>query len=364
MVGGGVRAGTRGTLVALAVTTVIALLELWTGEWLILMGLLIIGPLLAATSLDAARTGLVAAYAVVLAVALGPVDGIWGTRDHLGRVLVVAVGGGFATLIAYRRTARERQLAQISRVAEVAQRAILRPIPVRLGAMTFATRYLSAAEEALIGGDFYDAAFTPNGLRVIVGDVRGKGLPAVRLASVVLGWFREAAFAEPNLPCLVEALNGRVGRELGEEDFVTLILAEFGPKGRLQLVNCGHPPPLLVGPTGRRLLEPVQEAPPLGLQPKPLVDQVLLDPEDRLLLYTDGLVEARSPDGRPFELDDRVEACLTIQSLDSALDGLVALLLDHAGGRLDDDLALVLAAPEAAVTRTPHPTTVTEETGG
>jgi phosphoserine phosphatase RsbU/P len=359
-----VRDGTRGTLAALGVTTVVALLDAWVGDWLILIGLLIIGPLLAAIGQDGLRTGLVAAYALALGLALGPVDGIWGTEDHLSRCLVVAVGGGFATLIAYRRTSRERQVAQISRVAEVAQRAILRPIPVRLGAMTFATRYLSAAEEALIGGDFYDAAFTPNGLRLIVGDVRGKGLPAVRLASVVLGSFREAAFAEPDLPCLVEALSNRVGRELGDEDFVTLILAEFGPQDRLQLVNCGHPPPLLIGPTGRRLLEPVRVAPPLGLQPDPLVDQVRLDPEDRLLLYTDGLVEARAPDGRQFELDDRVEACLTSQSLDGALDGLVALLLDHAGGRLDDDLALVLAAPTSALSPTPQPTTVAEETGG
>jgi phosphoserine phosphatase RsbU/P len=359
-----VRGGTRGMLAALGVTSLVALLDAWAGDSLILIGLLITGPLLAAISLDAARTSLVAAYALALGVALGPVHGIWGTTDHLTRCLVVAVGGGFATLIAYRRTARERQLAQISRVAEVAQRAILRPIPVRLGAMTFATRYLSAAEEALIGGDFYDAAFTPNGLRLIVGDVRGKGLPAVRLASVVLGSFREAAFAEPDLPRLVEALNSRVGRELGDEDFVTLILVEFGSQGRLQLVNCGHPPPLLVGPTGRRLLEPVQAAPPLGLQPSPLVDRVRLDAEERLLLYTDGLVEARAPDGRQFELDDRVEACLTSQSLDSALDGLVALLLEHAGGRLDDDLALVLVAPETAVARTSQPTTVTEEAGG
>jgi sigma-B regulation protein RsbU (phosphoserine phosphatase) len=104
---------------------------------------------------------LVAGYALLLAVALGPVDGIWGTPHHLIRCLVVVVGRGFATAIAVSRTSRERRLAQIIQVAEVAQRAILRPIPARLGAMTFATRYLSAAEEALIGGDFYDAAFTP-----------------------------------------------------------------------------------------------------------------------------------------------------------------------------------------------------------
>jgi sigma-B regulation protein RsbU (phosphoserine phosphatase) len=84
-----------------------------------------------------------------------------GHPHHLIRCLVVVVGRGFATAIAVSRTSRERRLAQIIQVAEVAQRAILRPIPARLGAMTFATRYLSAAEEALIGGDFYDAAFTP-----------------------------------------------------------------------------------------------------------------------------------------------------------------------------------------------------------
>ena len=210
------RAETRWTLAAFGVTTAVALTDALLGARLILIGLLIAGPMLAAVSLDGPRTGLVAAYAMGLAVALGPVDGIWGTGDHLVLCLVVAVGGGFATAIAFSRSGRERRLAQITRVAEVAQRAILRPIPARLGAMTFATRYLSAAEEALIGGDFYDAAFTPRGLRLIVGDVRGKGLAAVQLASVVLGCFREAAFAEADLGGLVTALDRRVSAQLGE----------------------------------------------------------------------------------------------------------------------------------------------------
>jgi serine phosphatase RsbU (regulator of sigma subunit) len=64
-----------------------------------------------------------------------------------------------------------------------------------------------------------------------------------------------------------------------------------------------------------------------------------------VLLYTDGLVEARAPDGPPFELDGQVQAVGAAPSLSAALDGLVARLLDHAGGRLDDDLALVLAQP-------------------
>jgi sigma-B regulation protein RsbU (phosphoserine phosphatase) len=158
-----VRTETRWTVAALGVTTAVALADALLGARLVLMGLLIAGPMLAAVCLDGPRTGLVAAYALGLAVALGPVDGIWGTADQLVRCLVVAVGGGFATAIAFSRSDRDRRMAQITRVAEVAQRAILRPIPARLGAATFATRYLSAAQEALIGGDFYDAAFTPRG---------------------------------------------------------------------------------------------------------------------------------------------------------------------------------------------------------
>jgi phosphoserine phosphatase RsbU/P len=358
-----VRTETRWTLAAFGVTTAVALADALLGARLVLIELLIAGPMLAAVRLDGSRTGLVAAYALGLAVALGPVDQIWGTPDHLVRCLVVAMGGGFATAIAFSRSGRARRMAQITRVAEVAQRAILRPIPARLGAMTFATRYLSAAEEALIGGDFYDAAFTPHGLRLIVGDVRGKGLPAVQLASVVLGCFREAAFAEADLGSLVAALNRRVSGELGEEDFVTVVLVEFGPQGWLRLANCGHPPPLLVQPTGRRLLAPRQPAPPLGLDPTPVVEQVRLGSEDRLLLYTDGLVEARAADGRQFELDERVEACLTAATLDRALDGLVGLLSAHAGEHLDDDLALVLLAPATSPFRRARPPAVVEEAG-
>jgi sigma-B regulation protein RsbU (phosphoserine phosphatase) len=83
---------------------------------------------------------------------------------------------------------------------------------------------------------------------------------------------------------------------------------------------------------------------PLGLDPAPTVQRFTLAATDRVLLYTDGLMEARAPGGRPFELDGQVEAVVAASSLGAALDGLVARLLAHAGGRLDDDLALVLAA--------------------
>jgi serine phosphatase RsbU (regulator of sigma subunit) len=150
---------------------------------------------------------------------------------------------------------------------------------------------------------------------------------------------------------LAAELDHSIRPQLGEEDFVTAMLAEFGRHGQLQLVNCGHPPPLRFRAGAAELLASAEPTTPLGLDPTPTIQRFTLAPTDRLLLYTDGLIEARAPDGRQFELDGQVEAVLAASSLDAALEGLVAHLLDHAGGRLDDDLALVLAQPRVLMRR-------------
>src|SRR5215207_9040465 len=116
-------------LVAVLVTSAIALLDAWTGSRAILLGLLITGPLLAAASLDAQRTAMVGLYALGLAVLLGIPDGIFATTDHLLRCLAVATGGALGAFIAHRRAEQEQTLVRITRIAEVAQRTILRPIP-------------------------------------------------------------------------------------------------------------------------------------------------------------------------------------------------------------------------------------------
>ena len=345
------QAKSRSMLVAVLVTSAIALLDAWTGARAILLGLLIAGPLLAAASLDAQRTAIVGLYALGLAILLGIPDGIFGTTDHLLRWLAVATGVALGAFAAHRRAQREQALVRITRIAETAERTILRPIPPRLGRVALAVRYLSATEDSLVGGDFYDVAVTRNGLRVLVGDVKGKGLEAVQLAALGLAGFRAAA-AHLSLVELAAELDHSIRPRLGEEDFVTAVLAEFGRHGELQLVNCGHPPPLRFRAGVAEPLASAEPTTPLGLGPTPTLQRFTLAPTDRLLLYTDGLMEARAPDGRQFELDGQVEAVLAASSLGAALEGLVARLLDHAGGRLDDDLALVLAQPRVPMRRT------------
>jgi sigma-B regulation protein RsbU (phosphoserine phosphatase) len=338
------QAKSRWMLVAVLVTSAIALLNAWTGSRATLLGLLIAGPLLAAVSLDAPRTVIIGLYALGFAVLLGIPDGSFGTTDHLLGCLTVATGAALGALLAHRRIQQERLLLRVTRIAEVAQQTILRPIPPRMGRVALAVRYLSATEDALVGGDFYEVAVTRHGLRVLVGDVKGKGLEAVQLAALVLASFRAAA-TRPGLVELAAELDHSIRPQLGEEDFVTAVLAQFSRHGQLQLVNCGHPAPLRFRAGAAQRLASAEPTTPLGLHPTPTIQRFTLAPTDRVLLYTDGLVEARAPDGRQFELDGQIQAVVAASSISGALDGLVARLLDHAGGRLDDDLALVLAQP-------------------
>jgi phosphoserine phosphatase RsbU/P len=339
-----VHAKSPSLLVAVLVTSAIALLDVGTGDRAILLGLLIAGPLLAAAGLDTPRTAMVGLYALGLAVLLGIPDATFGTTDHLLGCLTVATGGALGTWLAHRRTQQERTLLRVSRIAEVAQRTILRPVPPRMGRVALAVRYLSATEDALVGGDFYEVAVTRHGLRVLVGDVKGKGLEAVQLAALVLASFRAAA-TQPSLVELAAELDHSIQPRLGEEDFVTAVLAQFSRHGELQLVNCGHPAPLRFRAGAAERLASTEPTTPLGLDPAPTMQRFTLGASDRVLLYTDGLVEARASDGRPFGLDGQVQAVGAAPSLGVALDGLVGRLLEHAGGRLDDDLALVLAQP-------------------
>ncbi|MGH8877700.1 MAG: PP2C family protein-serine/threonine phosphatase [Stackebrandtia sp.] len=255
----------------------------------------------------------------------------------LGTLTVSAVS---AVVVAVVRQRQQLRWSALSRLASVAQQAVLRPIGPIVGQLELAGRYVSASDHADIGGDLYEAIDTPYGARLIIGDVRGKGLPAVRLASTVLGSFRHVAYERADLRTVVSDLDRAVARGAGDEDFVTAAFMELRG-GILTILNCGHPPPLLLRQGRLESLDPPAAAPPLGFMPvaKPLT--VRLEPGDRLLLYTDGLAEARR-DGVFFPLSGRAWALLGHGSIVDALASLESALRSWVGGPLGDDIALML----------------------
>ncbi|MFJ9536866.1 PP2C family protein-serine/threonine phosphatase [Streptomyces sp. NPDC101225] len=271
---------------------------------------------------------------------------------HTLPIAPILIGALLAVLwLNVRRTllALEAALAQARDVARSTQHLILRPLSRDLAGTHVCTRYHCAGSESAIGGDLYDVAVTPYGLRLLVGDVRGHGLEALRLTAATIAAFRELAYTAPDLPTLVTHLDRRLAPELEPEDFVTAVLAEFAP-GEVRLVNCGHPAPLRAGQRVE-LLEPRVPVPPLGLDPDPRQYRFHLQPGDRLLLYTDGLTDARSADGTPFPFLPEVTRALREPLPDDALDSLYARVVAHAGVRRADDLALVLCQPAEAPAR-------------
>jgi serine phosphatase RsbU (regulator of sigma subunit) len=299
----------------------------------------------AALRSNAARTAGVAVLATVLAALAGSWDGNAGSQAWAVRLLICAVISTVAVALAADRERREQRLRRLTVVAEAAQRAVLRAMPTSVGRIALAARYLSAADDALIGGDLYEVSATPFGVRMIVGDVRGKGLDAVQLAAAVVGGFRQSALTVTDLSAVAVALDEVVHAVSGEEDFVTAVLAEFHDDGTVAFVNCGHHPPMQLDVEGHAVLLDVDEhAPPLGLgvgarlTPHKAHWQV----GSRLFFYTDGLVEARDAQGRFFELEQQADALRT-GSLDQALDTVITRVRRHVPGGLKDDLALVLA---------------------
>ncbi|MFD5572613.1 PP2C family protein-serine/threonine phosphatase [Streptomyces cadmiisoli] len=325
---------------------------------------LVTGPVLTTTPALAALTlgpvGTLAAAAVALAVSVitATVNEAWGTPLVTGNflgLLVVSLAGVLLSRAVRRR--RQSELDQIRRVALAAQEVVLRPFPERLGPVWAAGLCLTAEAEAQIGGDLYDAVQTPYGVRLIVGDVRGKGLSAVRAVAAVLGAFREASHYTADLQEVMDrceaalrreaALPGAYPEEVLMEGFTTALMAQVPADHVVRLVNRGHPPPYLLRQGKALALMPSAPQPPLGLGdlvPGPPVtsESHPFLPGDRLLLYTDGVIEARDRDSRFFPLPETMERIPAATTPREYLDELHQALIRHTGGPLSDDVAMIL----------------------
>jgi len=328
-----------------AVMGAVALIDILAGPAFGYLPLLAVGPAFASLRCGVRETALVGLLAIGLCVLLAAYDHVLGHRQNnllLASIAGVTVAGALASA---GRRQRERELANVRTIADVAQRVLLRPVPRWAGPIRIAVSYTSAEAEARIGGDLYEVVKSPAGVRILVGDVQGKGLEAVETAAAVVGAFREAAYDESDLAKVVTRLETTLNRLLSGEKFVTAVLAEYN-NDQVTLLNCGHPPPLvLTSDGGVHFAEPEEPAPPLGMlelvEAPPRPRRIRFAPGDQMLFYTDGVIEARNQAGLFYPLKDR-SSLLKAAGAEEALEDLRTDLVRHVGGTIADDAAMLL----------------------
>jgi serine phosphatase RsbU (regulator of sigma subunit) len=321
-----------------------------------------LGPLLiVAPAITASFAGPWLVAAVGLLTVAGEVVTSLGVteKDRTAQIAAVVLVSAFIVFYSLLRERRGRELSQVRLVADAVQRVLMRPLPERIEPLRFASLYRTAEREAQVGGDLYAAARIDGGTRLIIGDVRGKGLTVIDTTAQVLGAFRAAAHQRSTLPDLLVFLENVVcvepfcpdGPDAGiDECFVTAAVLDMPHDDPVvQIINRGHPPPLLLHDGQVRELRASHPAPPLGLgtltSAGPDVDTFPFAAGDLLLLYTDGVIESRDGHGAFYPLAERVgrwaerDPARLIKRLHDDL-------LAYAGGHLDDDVAVVAVKRE------------------
>ncbi|GHE06213.1 PP2C family protein-serine/threonine phosphatase [Streptomyces alanosinicus] len=325
---------------------------------------LVIAPALTPSIAGPRTTAAIGGLALAAQILIGVTHGGIGTTNHVVQIITLAVLSVILVVYSALRERRQAQLAQVRTVAEAAQHVLMWPLPEQIGPLRIASLYLAAEDEAQIGGDLYAATRTESAVRVLIGDVRGKGLSAVGEAALLLGAFRESAHRHIPLVDLAALLEQSVTRyaaeldppELAGERFATALLVEIPDQDPVtRMTSCGHPPPLLLSPGHAVTVPSLHPSPPLGVHAptEHTLDVFSFEPGDTLLLYTDGVVEARDPRGRFYPLAERAVRW-TDDSPEALMHHVRRDLLTHAGGRLDDDAALIALHRTAAERRRHH----------
>ncbi|MFD4949781.1 PP2C family protein-serine/threonine phosphatase [Streptomyces sp. NPDC058409] len=332
---------------------VITVVDIFVPEDIHLGPLLVIAPAITASFAGPLLTGAIGLLAVAAQAYVGLHLGVLSSRNSVVQIAALAVLSVLIVFFCVVRERHRRELAQVRSVAEAAQHVLLWPLPDRIGPLQIACLYLAAEDEAQIGGDLYATTRIDGGTRVMIGDVRGKGLAAIGEAAVLLGAFREAAHQHTGLPALAAALEQSVSRyqadfepeEEAGERFATALLLEIPDQGQIsRMTSCGHPAPLLLSPGHAVTVPSLHPAPPLGVGGMGptgyALDVFTFEEGDTLLLYTDGVIEARDRGGDFYPFVERA-ARWTESSPEVLLHHLRGDLLAHAGGHLGDDAAFV-----------------------
>jgi serine phosphatase RsbU (regulator of sigma subunit) len=199
-----------------------------------------------------------------------------------------------------------------------------------------------------IGGDSFDYAVNGSTADLVVIDAVGHGLPATVLAGVAISAYRHARRNALDLPDIAAEINTAIAAQFGASQFATAVLARLDvDTGRLRWINAGHPEPLIVRRTSLVRAPRCPPSRPLGLQEtKSACCETRLEPGDRLLLYTDGITEARSPAGEFFgeqRLADFIAAAVAAgEPAPETVRQLMRHVLTHQADQLQDDASIVV----------------------
>ncbi len=253
------------------------------------------------------------------------------------------------------------------RIAQVLQESLL-SMPESIDGLAYAYTYHSATQEARVGGDFYDLFTLDDGrVGILIGDVSGKGIDAAVLTSLVKNTIKAHAHDVGGSPAEAMRLtNAMVERYSTSESFVTLFFALLDRRdGRLVYCNAGHTTVLAVS-CGGRVDRLASNSPLVGALPNlSFIDsETHLEPGEMLVMYTDGLTEARR--GRELYGEDRL-----IKVLDSrrdcdpqaTIDSLLDELTRFTGGGLSDDLAVLALTLQQLVEKISSPSDLEDEPG-
>ena len=198
-----------------------------------------------------------------------------------------------------------------------------------------------------IGGDWYDHADNRDGVWVAVADAVGKGPRAAALSTVALGALRAARRSGMGIERAVGSMNDAL-LELGyEEGLLTALVAHWDrTTERLRCVRLGHPPPLLVTDGEAREWGELGN-PPLGVLdelPELVIDEVVLEPGDLFVAYSDGVLERRCDDGSLFGLEGAMEAITASggRSAYAAARALIVAVLDAGEAPPHDDATVLV----------------------
>ncbi|MFE5258002.1 PP2C family protein-serine/threonine phosphatase [Streptomyces coelicoflavus] len=310
-------------------------------------------PLVAAPLYSRRGTALTGVAVVVSVIGLQLGKGVIHYVDSLTELITIATVAVLAVIVNGMVRRSSERLVSVREIAEAAQRAVLPEPAERIGGFEIAVCYEAAQADAFIGGDLYAVQDSARGVRLIVGDVRGKGMGAVAAVAVVIGAFREAAEQEATLEAVAQRLERALAREGTRRDgldafegFTTALLAELPHgDGTVRIVNRGHPPPLLLYPDGTLDTLPAREsALPLGMGDLGVwpdrAEEADFPGGATLLLYTDGLTEARDARGEFYDPQTRLAGQVFRHPV-TLLDTLAEDVRRHSGGGMADDMALL-----------------------